>query len=453
MMNRTRLLAFGGAGLARVAVIVIVPLMLGGCTAVPVHGGKIDTGDTAWMLMSTALVMLMTPALALFYGGLVRQKNVLSVVMQSFIALGVITVVWFLLGYSLAFSPSLIKIGDYGFLGGLSWFGTRGVGMDPYPDFCPTVPHRLFMVYQCMFAVITPALISGAFAERMKFKTYLVFIVLWSLLVYTPMAHWVWSANGWLKKIGAVDFAGGTVVHMTSGLTALLVAVMIKPRLGFPREAFLPHNLVFTVLGASLLWFGWFGFNSGSAIASGQLAVTAFIATHNAAAAGAVAWMISDWVLKEKPTILGAATGAVAGLVAVTPASGFVGPISGLVIGAAAGFLCSWACTWRARKGIDDALDAFGVHGVGGTLGALLTGVLASPFLNAAVQSTPGIIHGGFKLLMLQTLAVVVTIVFTVVMSWIILKILDATMGLRVDTGEEQMGLDLTQHGESAYSS
>lgn len=409
-----------------------------------------NTGDTAWLLVSTALVMLMTPALALFYGGLVRSKNVLSVVMQSFIALGIVTLQWVVFGYSLAFSPSALHIHGYGIIGGLHWFGGRYVGLEPYAAYSATVPHRLFMMYQCMFAVITPALISGAFAERMKFKTYLLFVLLWSTLVYVPIAHWVWSETGWLKKIGSFDFAGGTVVHISSGITALVTAMMIRPRRGFPREAFIPHNLVLTVLGAGLLWFGWFGFNAGSALASGALAVTAFMATHNAAAAGAVAWMLMDWLTKEKPTLLGAASGAVAGLVAITPCSGYVGPVSAIIIGAIAGIVCSWAVTWRARHGIDDALDAFGVHGVGGTIGALLLAVFASKYLNDAIPN--GIIHGGFRLILPQIVAVLVTIAYSAGMGFLILKVLDMTLGLRVTNEEEQMGLDITELGESAYT-
>jgi ammonium transporter, Amt family len=436
--------------------LILLPALLSGCAgnpAPPPGSGKIDTGDTAFLLVSSALVMLMTPALALFYGGLVRSRNVLSVLMQSFIALGVVTMQWIIVGYSLAFAPSFLRIGDWGFIGSLTYFGSRWVSMDPFPVYGATVPHRLFMIYQCMFAVITPALISGAFAERMKFKTYLIFVLLWTTLVYDPIAHWVWSENGWLRKLGALDFAGGTVVHISSGVTALIVAVMIKPRRGFPRAAFVPHNLVFTLLGAGLLWFGWFGFNAGSALGSGKVAVVAFIATHVAAAAGAVAWMIVDWTTKEKPTLLGAASGAVAGLVAVTPASGYVGPVSAMAIGTAAGIACSWAVNWRARKGIDDALDAFGVHGVGGTIGAILTGVFASAYLNDSIGTSQGLIHGGVRLLLAQLAATVVTIVYAGAVSFVILKMLDVTMGLRITDEEEQMGLDLTQHGESAYGS
>lgn len=437
--------------------------LLTGCSGQPLThlpADKISGPDTAWMMLSSALVMLMTPALALFYGGLVRQKNVLSVVMQSFIALGVISLQWLLIGYSLSFAPTALKIGQYGLIGGLDFAGTnlgRNVLLTPYEPLAPTIPHKLFMIYQMMFAVITPALISGAFAERMKFKTYLVFIVLWSTLVYDPVCHWVWNPDGWLNKVGSIDFAGGTVVHMTSGITALLVALMIKPRRGFPREAFVPHNLVLTVFGAGLLWFGWFGFNGGSALTSGMTAVTAFTSTHAAAAAGAVTWTLWDWLTKDKPTLLGAASGAVAGLVAITPASGFVGLWSAIAIGGLAGIVCSVVVTWRAKKGIDDALDAFGVHGVGGTLGAILTGVFATNLVNGdnvTLKTSQGIIRDGnsAKLLTAQFYAVGVTIVYTVVVSYILLKVLDLTMGLRVSTEEEQMGLDLTQHGESAYN-
>jgi len=413
---------------------------------------NISNGDTTFILISTALVMLMTPALALFYGGLVRAKNVLSVIMQCFVALGVITLQWYLVGYSLSFAPSFLHVGGYGILGSLNWIGGRGVGLTPYEPYSATIPHRLFMIYQCMFAVITPALIAGSFAERMKFKAYVVFILLWTTLVYDPVAHWVWSENGWLKKIGSLDFAGGAVVHMTSGLTALVAALLIGPRRGFPRTAFLPHSLVFTILGAGLLWFGWFGFNGGSALASGSVATAAFVATHCGAAGGAVAWLLLDWVFKHTPTALGFASGAVAGLVAITPAAGFVGPISAFVIGAIAGLVCSWAVSWRSRAGIDDALDAFGVHGVGGTVGAILTGVFASAWINPAIAGNEGLIHGGFRLILMQLVAVTAVALYTFVVSFVVLKLVDWTIGLRVDDEEEKRGLDLVEHGESAYS-
>jgi Amt family ammonium transporter len=432
-------------------------VLLSGCSGVPVEHlpeDAISGGDTAFVLVSAALVLLMTPALGLFYGGLVRAKNVLSVLMHCFAALGVITVLWVTVGYSLAFSPSAIQAGRFGLLGGLDWaFGSGNVGLDPHPFYCATIPHQLFMIFQCMFAVITPAIICGAFAERMKFSAYIIFIAVWSLLVYCPVAHWVWSEHGWLREIGSLDFAGGAVVHMTSGFTALVVAIMIKPRRGFPREAFVPHNLVFCVLGAGLLWFGWFGFNGGSALGSGKVAVVAFVSTHCAAAAGALSWMVFDWLVRDKPTVLGTASGAVAGLVAITPAAGFVSPLAGIIIGLVAGVVCAWAVGWRARKGIDDALDAFGIHGVGGALGAILTGVFASHALNAGVaEDAQGLIHGDVKLLVAQVASVVITIGYAVVVSWLILKVMDMTMGLRVSSEDEQIGLDLTQHGESSYN-
>lgn len=436
---------------------VLLPLvvLLAGCVAHPNKheaDSAINTGDSAFLLVSAALVMLMTPALALFYGGLVRAKNVLSTAMHCFVALGVISLQWYLFGYSLAFGPSLLHWGDYSFLGALNWAGARGVGLTPYAPYSATVPHRLFMIYQCMFAIITPALIAGAFAERMKFKAYLLFIILWTTVVYDPVAHWVWSERGWLRQIGSLDFAGGTVVHMTSGITALIAALVIGPRVGFPRSAFLPHSLVFTLLGAGLLWFGWFGFNAGSALGSGTLAVAAFVATHCGAAGGALAWLFYDWVAKEKPTALGIASGAVAGLVAITPASGFVGPLSAFAIGAAAGVVCAWAVTWRARRGIDDSLDAFGVHGVGGTLGAILTGVFASNWVNPSIGNNVGLIHGGVRLLGVQLIAVIATLAYTVVVSYLVLKLVDMLVGLRVSEEDERMGLDLSQHGESAYA-
>jgi Amt family ammonium transporter len=442
--------------------LIASAMVLAGCTGGPTEhltAEAVSGPDTAFVLVAAALVMFMTPGLALFYGGLVRQKNVLSIFMQCFVALAVVSITWVTIGYSLAFSPSAITYtsGDttYGFIGSLQWAGPglRDVGLTPHSYYAPTIPHRLFMIYQCMFAVITPALIIGAFAERMKFSTYLVFSVLWLLAVYCPVAHWVWSQNGWLMKIGSLDFAGGAVVHMTSGFTALVVAIMIKPRRGFPREAFLPHDLVLCAAGAGILWFGWFGFNAGSAVGVSAVTVSAFIATHLGAAGGALAWLLWDWISKGKPTVLGAASGAVAGLVAITPASGFVGPFSAIAIGLAAGLICSIAVTARAKAGVDDALDAFGVHGIGGLLGALLTGVFASNYINSIVaEGNQGLIFGDTGLIVAQVIGSAATILYTVVVSVILLFILDLTMGLRVTTEDEQMGLDLTQHGEAAYS-
>src|SRR3989338_9003803 len=340
---------------------------------------KVDTGDTAWVLISTALVMLMTPGLALFYGGMVRRKNVLGTIMQSFIALGVVTLQWVLVGYSLAFGPDI-----GGFIGNLSWFGLQGVGLDPNPDYAATVPHQAFMIFQMMFAVIPPALITGAFAERFKFSTYVAFILLWSTLVYAPLAHWVWGVGGWIRGLGALDFAGGLVVHISSGVSALAAALIVGKRKGHGMEPMPPHNMTMTLMGASLLWFGWFGFNGGSALASGSLALSAFVLTHIASSAAALSWSVTEWLHRGKPTLLGAVSGCVAGLVAITPGSGFVEPMGALVIGLVGGALCYVAVNAKGRFGYDDSLDAVGVHGVGGIFGALATGLLATTAVNAA---------------------------------------------------------------------
>ena len=402
----------------------------------PAH---IDSGDTAWMLVSTALVMLMTPGLALFYGGLVRRKNVLSVIMQSFIALGVISIQWVLIGYSLAFGPDV-----GGLIGDLSLMGLKGVGLEPNG----TIPAQLFMMFQMMFAVITPALISGAFAERMKFSAYLVFIVLWSTIVYDPLAHWVWG-GGWMMKMGALDFAGGLVVHISSGVAALVCALTLGKRKGYPAEPMIPHNLTMTVIGAALLWFGWFGFNAGSALTSGTLAVTAFVATHVATAAASLGWVLAERAHHGKPTVLGAASGAVAGLVAITPAAGFVTPLASVIIGFCAGIICYLAVVAKGKLGYDDALDAFGVHGVGGTWGAIATGLFATAAVNGA--GADGLFYGNGALLAKQFISVAVTWGYSFILTFIILKALDATMGLRVKEEDEVMGLDLTQHGENGY--
>jgi Amt family ammonium transporter len=405
---------------------------------------KIDTGDTTWMLVSTALVMLMTPGLALFYGGMVRQKNVLGTIMQSFVALGLITVQWVLIGYSLAFGPDI-----HGIIGNLQWAGLQSVGLEPNPDYAATIPHQAFMMFQMMFAIITPALISGAFAERFKFSTYLVFVLLWSTLVYAPLAHWVWGVGGWLRSLGALDFAGGLVVHISSGVSALAAAIIIGKRKGHGHEHMPPHNLTMTLLGATLLWFGWFGFNGGSALASGALATSAFLTTHIAAATATLSWLIVEWKHRGKPTLLGAASGAVAGLVAITPASGFVGPLAALAIGFGAGAVCYFGVNIKNFFGYDDSLDAVGVHGVGGTFGALATGLFASKAINAA--GADGAFFGNPSLFLVQLLSVVVAIAYAFCVTWIILKALDWTMGLRVQQEEEVQGLDLSQHGESGY--
>lgn len=414
----------------------------------PQQGGikmKVDTGDTTWLLISSALVMLMTPGLALFYGGMVRRKNVLATIMQSFIALGVITVQWVLYGYSLAFGPDI-----GGIIGSLDWIGLRGVGLDPHPDYSPTVPHQAFMIFQMMFAVITPALITGAFAERFKFKTYLVFLILWATFVYDPLAHWVWGVGGWIKELGALDFAGGLVVHISSGIAALAATFAVGKRKGYGDEPMPPHNLTMTLLGAALLWFGWFGFNGGSAIASGVLATSAFVVTHISTASATLSWMIAEWLHRGNPTVLGAASGAVAGLVAITPASGFVGPLSAILIGLAAGVLCYSAINLKTRLGYDDSLDVVGVHGVGGTWGALATGLFASKAINPAGNS--GLFFGNPSLLGIQALTVLAAWIYSFVVTLILLKILDWTMGLRVSEEHEMNGLDLSQHGEVGYS-
>ncbi len=406
---------------------------------------KVDTGDTAWMLISTALVMLMTPGLALFYGGMVRSKNVLGTIMQSFIALGVITIQWVLYGYSLAFGPDIGHV-----IGSLGWVGLRGVGLDPNPEYAATVPHQAFMIFQMMFAVITPALITGAFAERFKFKTYLVFLVLWATFVYDPLAHWVWGTGGWIKNLGALDFAGGLVVHISSGIAALVAALVVGKRKNYGDEAMPPHNLTLTLLGAALLWFGWFGFNGGSAVASGSLATSAFVVTHISTAAAALSWMTAEWAYRGNPTVLGAASGAVAGLVAITPASGFVGPVPAIIIGLAAGVVCYFAINFKSKLGYDDSLDVVGVHGVGGTWGALATGLFASKAVNAA--GNDGLFFGNPSLLGIQALSVVSAWVYSFVATLILLKVLDWTMGLRVTDEHEVTGLDLSQHGEAGYS-
>jgi ammonium transporter, Amt family len=407
---------------------------------------KIDTGDTAWLLVSTALVLAMTaPGLALFYGGMVRSKNSLGTIMQSFIILCVISIQWVLWGYSLAFGPDKGHI-----IGGLEWLGLNGVGLEPNADYGATVPHQAFMIFQMMFAVITPALITGAFAERMKFSSFLVFTLLWATFIYDPLAHWVWAVGGWVRNLGALDFAGGTVVHISSGVSALACAIVLRQRLGYGREHMSPHNLPMTVLGASLLWFGWFGFNAGSAVASGALATSAFVVTNTATATAALAWMFAEWMYRGKPTVLGAASGAVAGLVAITPASGFVGPMPSIVIGLGAGVFCYLAVLWKSKLGYDDALDVVGIHGIGGIWGALATGLFASKAINAA--GADGLFYGNPAQFGIQAMAVLISVVFAFTGTFIILKLVDGMMGLRVSEEEERMGLDLSQHDERAYS-
>ena len=402
---------------------------------------RIDTGDTAWVLVSAALVMFMTPGLALFYGGLVRAKNVLGTVMQSLIALGVVTVLWVLVGYSLAFGS------DHGLLtGGLEYVGLRGVGADP-TALAPSVPASSFMVFQMMFAVITPALITGAFAERMRFGGYLLFLGLWSLLVYVPVAHWVWG-GGFLGAagVGALDFAGGTVVHVNAGAAALATALYLGRRRGFGTGALRPHNVPMVLLGAGILWFGWFGFNAGSALSAGGLASSAFVATHLGAAGGMLGWLVPERLRHERATTIGAATGAIAGLVAITPASGYVAPLPALAIGLAAGVVCFLAVELKGRLRLDDSLDVVGVHMVGGIVGALLTGVFASLAVNPAGAD------GSLGQVARQGAAVGVTLCFSFLATMAILRLVDRTVGLRVSEDVEEEGLDRSIHGESAYA-
>jgi ammonium transporter, Amt family len=406
---------------------------------------NINSGDTAWMLVSTALVMLMTPGLAFFYGGLVRRKNVLSIMMQCFMLVGVISIQWVLFGYSLAFGPD-----HGGIIGDFSWAGLSGVGLEPNADYAATIPHQLFMVFQMMFAVITPALIVGAFAERMKFSAFLIFSLIWATIVYDPMAHWVWGVGGWLREFGALDFAGGTVVHINAGMAALAAALVIGKRKGYPDTS-PPHNLPFAILGAALLWFGWFGFNAGSALTAGGLATSAFLATHMAAAVAAFSWAVLEWITRRRPTALGLISGAVAGLVAVTPASGFVTPLGAMGIGAVAGLVCYVAVVVvKDRLGYDDSLDAFGVHGIGGMVGALLTGFWATTVVNPA--GADGLFHGGGGLVLKQLAALAICAVYSFVLSYGLLKLVDKLLGLRVSEDNENIGLDLTQHRESAYT-
>jgi Amt family ammonium transporter len=407
-----------------------------------------NTGDTAWVLIASALVLGMTiPGLAFFYGGLVRRKNVLSILMQCFIITCVISLQWVLFGYSLAFGPDT----GLGIIGSLKWAGLNFVGSQPNADYAATIPHQLFMIFQAMFAIITPALIIGAFAERMKFSAFLIFTVLWATLVYDPLAHWVWGTGGWLRNLGALDFAGGIVVHVSSGISALTLALLLGKRCGYAQQPFRPHNLPFTVLGAGLLWFGWFGFNAGSALGANELAVNAFVTTHIAAAAAGFTWALIEWQHHGAPTILGAATGAVAGLVAITPACGFVNPMNAIFIGILVALFCYIAVVMlKSWLGYDDSLDAFGVHGVGGIWGTLATGLFAEKAVNAA--GADGLFFGGSKLFLVQFMLVIIVPLFAAAMTWIIFKAVDALVGMRVEKQDEIVGLDLTQQSESAYT-
>jgi Amt family ammonium transporter len=406
---------------------------------------RISAGDTAWLLMATALVMVMLPGLALFYGGLVRRKNVLSTIMHSFFGLALVSVVWVLVGFSIAFGPDITGVG---LLGGLDFLAFQNVGLEPSTIYGVTIPFVLFGAFQLMFAAITPALITGAFAERKRFASFVIFTVLWSVLVYSPLAHWVWAADGWLFKLGALDFAGGTVVHVSSGVSALVVALMIGRRTA-SAESMEPHDVPMTVLGAGLLWFGWFGFNAGSALSAGGLAANALLVTNTAAGAAMITWVLASYLHKGKVSVVGAVCGAVAGLVAITPASGFVTAGGALAIGLAVGGLCYSATLLRERLKIDDALDVFAVHGVGGTFGALATGVFATTAINAY----PGLIDGNASQLVTQLVAVGATVAFAATATFAIVKVVDAILGIRVSTRYEEVGLDLAVHGEAAYTS
>jgi len=404
-----------------------------------------NSGDTAFILFSSALVMLMTPGLAFFYGGMVRRKNVLSVLMQCFIVLCVMSLQWVLFGYSLSFAPS------HGFWGGLQWLGLKGVGLEPYPDYAATIPHQAFMIFQAMFAIITPALIIGAFAERMKFSAFLLFTLLWATFVYDPVCNWVWGIGGWLRAMGALDFAGGTVVHINAGIAALVTAIVIGKRKNLEKNIPTPHNMPFVALGTALLWFGWFGFNAGSALGANGIAVNAFVVTNTAAAAAGLSWALIEWLHNGKPTMFGVCSGAVAGLVAITPAAGFVSVIPALIIGLLVSVFCFAAVTIiKPKFGYDDSLDAFGVHCVGGIWGALATGLFASKAVNPA--GADGLFFGNPHQLLVQAFTVLVVAAYAGVVSFAIYKVVDLFVGIRVDEQDELMGLDLTQHRERAYT-
>lgn len=444
----------GGMALLALITPTILFAQEAATAAVPEPTPYIDFGNTAWMIVATALVMLMTiPGLALFYGGLVRQKNVLNILMQCFILTAVITLEWVFFGYSLSFSSSTGVLAP--FIGGFDWAFLNGIGINdvsPYyiSQATARIPHLSFVLFQCMFAVITPALIIGAYAERIKFRGFLIFSVLWAIFVYNPVAHWVWSADGWLFKLGALDFAGGTVVHINAGIAALVMTLMIGSRRNYNNHPTAPHNIPLVVIGAALLWFGWFGFNAGSGLAADGLALSAFLSTHVATATAAFTWAILDWTINQKPTVIGICTGAVAGLVAITPAAGFVGVTGAVAIGILVAVVCYFMVSVVKHKyGYDDSLDAFGVHGIGGIIGALATGLLATP----AIQSSySGLFYGNPKQLYIQLIATVATMVFSGVMTYVIFKIVDKLFGIRATMKEEIAGLDISQHNEMAYA-
>ncbi|MFN9615405.1 MAG: ammonium transporter [Dolichospermum sp.] len=418
-----------------------------------------DTGDTAFMLISSALVLLMTPGLAFFYGGFVRSRNILNTLMMSFVLMAIVGVTWVLWGYSLSFAPGLP------FIGGLQWLGLNGVGLETtgylqgsapaeVVSYAPTIPHQAFMIYQAMFAIITPALISGAIAERMSFRAYCLFVVLWSTFIYTPLAHMVWAKGGFFGLyggIGALDFAGGTVVHISSAVSALVAAIVLGPRKNYPDRLSPPHNVPFILLGAGLLWFGWFGFNAGSALSAGTVATVAFVATNTSAAAGSLMWLILEATLRGKPTAVGAVTGAVSGLVGITPGAGFVTPLAAILIGLITSFLCFYAVSFKHKLRVDDALDTYPVHGVGGTIGAILTAFFATTEVNSGGKD--GVLRGNLNELFVELAAIAIAYIIAGVGTWIILKIIAATVGLRVPDQTENQGLDIHEHGEEGYNS
>jgi Amt family ammonium transporter len=405
----------------------------------------IQSGDTAFVLVSAALVLLMTPGLALFYGGMVRSKNALGTIMQSFILIALVSIEWVYLGYSMSFGPDV-----GGVLGSLAWSGLASVGAAPNPDYAPTIPHAVFMVYQCMFAVITPALITGAFAERMRFGPFLLFSLVWVVLVYNPVCHWVWGSGGWLKQLGIADFAGGLVVHLSSGAAALAGAIVVGPRKNYGQQQFFPHSLPLTLLGTGLLWFGWFGFNAGRALAADGVAAAAFTSTHLGGMAGMAMWSVVEWLHRGKPTTLGAASGAVAGLATITPAAGFVGPNAAVLIGLLAGACCYLGVLAKNHLGYDDSLDVVGIHGLGGVIGTLCVGIFASKAVNPA--GVDGLFAGNASQLGIQALGVLVVGLFSFVVSFGLLKAVDALLGLRLAPDAENMGLDVAEHSEKAYN-
>lgn len=405
----------------------------------------INGADTAFILAAAGLVLVMTPGLALFYAGMVRSKNVLGTIMQSLVLISLISLEWVYIGYTMSFGPDL-----GGLIGDFSWLALHGVGTAPSATYATTIPHIVFMIYQCMFAVITPALIAGAFAERVRFPAFVVFSLLWAVLVYNPVCHWVWGSGGWLAKLGVLDFAGGLVVHATCGMAALASVMIIGPRKGFGHTNFMPHNLPMTMLGTGLLWFGWFGFNGGSALAANEVAATAFVATHLGGMAGMAMWTVMEWVKLGKPTTLGAASGAIAGLATITPAAGFVGPNAAIIIGLAAGVVCFLAVNMKSRFKFDDSLDVVGIHGVGGITGTILLGVFASKAVNP--NGVDGLLAGNGAQLFKQVIGVGVICVYAFVVSWIILKLVHMWMGLRITEEAEHQGLDYTEHSETAYN-